>query len=229
MRVDYKKKTEIKEITTQVKVFIAFDGTEFENRDECERYEEEQQCKLIQDIEQCRAADGFCGFDGNQHNEDNFYSWFKPKNADEIERLNQCFSGLALITDDIGQWVGIEFNDSYECCSVSYLDSCISYAMNMLKKFGFDMNINKNEPKALGDQVTKIPIGNGYLDVRASIDPDYPGLDVEFIPETESDGTYRTWPRVLIERPQGEKLRVLVWADPRSEDYSDEIEFGEDF
>ena len=89
------------------------------------------------------------------------------------------------------------------------------------------MNINKNEPKALGDQVTKIPIGNGYLDVRASIDPDYPGLDVEFIPETESDGTYRTWPRVLIERPQGEKLRVLVWANPRSEDYSDEIEFGE--
>ena len=36
MRVDYKKKTEIKEITTQVKVFIAFDGTEFENRDECD-------------------------------------------------------------------------------------------------------------------------------------------------------------------------------------------------
>ena len=52
---------------------------------------------------------------------------------------------------------------------------------------------------------------------------------MEFIPETESDGTYRTWPRVLIERPQGEKLRVLVWANPRSDDYSDEIEFWEDY
>ena len=63
MRVDYKKKTEIKEITTQVKVFIAFDGTEFENRDECEKYETEQRNLLRQDIEKCHEADGYPGFD----------------------------------------------------------------------------------------------------------------------------------------------------------------------
>ena len=137
-----------------------------------------------------------------------------------------------MTVSDIDQWIGIEYDDDHKCCSISYLDSCINYAKKLLEKFGLTMEIKskiESEAKALGDRVTTLPIGNGYLDIRASVDPDYPGLDVEFIPDNETDGTYRTRPRVLIERPNGEGLRVLVWADPRSEDYSDEIEFGEDF
>ena len=232
MRVDYKKKTEIKEITTQVKVFIAFDGAEFENRYECEKYETEQRNILRQGIESCRDADGYPGFDGNCHSDENFYCWIRPKNEEEIEKLNQCYSGLDLTVSDIDQWIGIEYDDEHKCCGISYLDSCINYAKKLLEKFGLTMKLRskkESEGKALGDRVTKLPIGNGYLDIRASVDPDYPGLDVEFIPDNETDGTYRTRPRVLIERPNGEGLRVLVWADPRSEDYSDEIEFGEDF
>lgn len=74
-----------------------------------------------------------------------------------------------------------------------------------------------------------IPIKDGHLDISVSQDPNYPGLDVEFvkdnIPEDE------TSPRVLIEAPFDEtknefdNLRVLIWADPKSEDYSDKIEF----
>lgn len=78
-------------------------------------------------------------------------------------------------------------------------------------------------------KIYSMPIKGGYLDIRISQDPSYPGLDIEFIKDNES-GT-ETKPRVLIESPfdetkgEFENLRVLVWADPASEDYSDEIEF----
>ena len=103
----------------------------------------------------------------------------------------------------------------------------------------------------------KLPIKGGYLDIRASQDPEYPGLDIEFVstcphcengdcalsPEgnpcrgSESEQyacayrdnyEYRTRPRVLIERPEDTGiLRCLVWGDPKGEDYSDCIEFEE--
>ncbi len=74
----------------------------------------------------------------------------------------------------------------------------------------------------------KLPIKGGYLDIRTSIDPDYPGLDIEFIPDNEDmENDPKTRPRVLIERPAGtDKLRCLVWGDPKSEDYSECIEFA---
>ena len=31
-----------------------------------------------------------------------------------------------------------------------------------------------------------IPIRNGFLDIRVSQDPDYPGLDIEYISDKES-------------------------------------------
>lgn len=71
----------------------------------------------------------------------------------------------------------------------------------------------------------EIKLETGKLVVDKALDPDYPGVDIEFIPNNESDDDPLTRPRVLIEQPKGEKLRVLVWADPKSEDYSDNIEF----
>lgn len=71
----------------------------------------------------------------------------------------------------------------------------------------------------------KVETKFGTLIADAATDPDYPGIDVEFIrngDEKESG----TRPRVLIEIPQEDPvLRCLIWNDPNSEDYSDEIEF----
>lgn len=101
----------------------------------------------------------------------------------------------------------------------------------------------------------KLPLGDGYLDIRVSQDPEYPGLDIEYIrtcphsvngecelsPEenlcrgSESEmyacaymgnNESHTRPRVLIELPKDTgKLRCLVWGDPKSEDYSECVEF----
>ena len=72
----------------------------------------------------------------------------------------------------------------------------------------------------------RLPIKNGYLDIRASQDPDYPGLDIEYIDDKESNDDPHTRPRVLIECPKDTNtLRALVWGDADSEDYDTDVEF----
>ena len=64
----------------------------------------------------------------------------------------------------------------------------------------------------------------GYLAIDKSRDPDYSGVDIEFVPDNEKELLY-TRPRVVIEKPKGEKLRCLIWNNKSSEDYSDKIIF----
>ena len=75
----------------------------------------------------------------------------------------------------------------------------------------------------------KLPIKNGYLEIIASADPDYPGLDVEYKSDNERnipDNQLHTQPRVLIECPKNtDMLRCLVWGDAKQEDYTECIEF----
>lgn len=82
-----------------------------------------------------------------------------------------------------------------------------------------------------------MPIRNGFLDIRVSQDPDYPGLDIEYISDKESElprEEIMTRPRVLIENPNPDEedikntdLRVLIWGRKDSEDYTDKIVFDD--
>lgn len=69
-----------------------------------------------------------------------------------------------------------------------------------------------------------IPLEGGTLIAERSLDPDYPGIDIEFIPDGNAETAY-TYPRVVVEKPKGKKLRCLVWGNKDSEDYTDKIEF----
>lgn len=76
------------------------------------------------------------------------------------------------------------------------------------------------------DVTYRLPIKNGYLDIRASLDPEYPGLDIEYIDNNESMYDPHTRPRVLIECPKDTNtLRALIWGDADSEDYDTDVEF----
>ncbi len=72
-----------------------------------------------------------------------------------------------------------------------------------------------------------LKIKDGYLDIRVSQDPEYPGLDVEYISNNEDKGnSLKTRPRVLIECPKDTNvLRALIWGNPDNEDYSDSVDF----
>ncbi len=75
--------------------------------------------------------------------------------------------------------------------------------------------------------IYRLPIKNGYLDIRASLDPDYPGLDIEYIDEKTNweANPKQSRPRVLVECPKDTNiLRALIWNDPDKEDYQEEVD-----
>ena len=71
----------------------------------------------------------------------------------------------------------------------------------------------------------KVRVDGGYLIATESGDTDYPGICVEFIADNERDDALSR-PSVLIEKPVGDELRVLIWADEDVEDYTTEIKFN---
>lgn len=70
----------------------------------------------------------------------------------------------------------------------------------------------------------EVRVNGGYFRVNESQDADYPGIDVEFIANGDF-GQNLSRPRVLFEKTIDGQLRVLVWNNKDSEEYTDEIMF----
>lgn len=73
-----------------------------------------------------------------------------------------------------------------------------------------------------------VRVKNGWLVATKSPDPDYPGIDVEYIVDNDKikvkDALSR--PRVLIEYPTDDSysLRALIWNNPHNEDYEEAVD-----
>lgn len=68
-------------------------------------------------------------------------------------------------------------------------------------------------------------VNGGEIVATLSDDPNYPGIDVEFVPDDDAHFV-KSQPRVLFEMPKAsQELRMLVWEDPQNEDYTQEIVF----
>lgn len=68
-----------------------------------------------------------------------------------------------------------------------------------------------------------VPVKGGNLVATSSPDPNYPGIDVEFLSKYDIGNT-ASRPRVLIEQPSDSlEVRALIWDNPDSEDYTNEI------
>ena len=74
------------------------------------------------------------------------------------------------------------------------------------------------------DGVIELKLENGIIRVTQGLDSEYPGIDIEFIANNDN-GENASRPRVIMEKPKGENVRVLVWDDPNQEDYTHDIEF----
>ncbi len=70
-----------------------------------------------------------------------------------------------------------------------------------------------------------------YLKVEQSTDPDYLGVDIEFCSKViDSTDAAVTYPRVCIEQNKASgQVRVLIWDNPLSEDYTREIPLTDAF
>lgn len=67
-----------------------------------------------------------------------------------------------------------------------------------------------------------VKVNGGHLVATISQDPDYPGIDIEYIADKDN-GENLSRPRVLVEWPNDDTLRALIWNNPNDEDYTKEI------
>lgn len=132
----------------EVTTYIAVDGKEFKSLDDCYQHEDNLKKKELESclngIEENLAAEGFTPLDGCEYYEYHNYRWFKPKNIEEVEVLNDYF-GLAygpLDKDDIDEWVCIEETD--DDAYTAYLRDSIRQIQTFLSLFGYKVTIEKS-------------------------------------------------------------------------------------
>lgn len=86
---------------------------------------------------------------------------------------------------------------------------------------------SQESDELFGTQKIVVRIQGGHLVATEATDPDYPGIDVEFVSDSDN-GEYASRPRILFEKSvEDGELRVLIWEDKTSEDYTNEIIFEE--
>ena len=73
----------------------------------------------------------------------------------------------------------------------------------------------------MSDQLV-VKVNGGCLVATKSQDPEYPGIDVEYIAD-DDNGQMMSRPRVLVEYPVNDCLRVLIWNNPNNENYTEDI------
>lgn len=92
------------------------------------------------------------------------------------------------------------------------------------------------DAKEIKGGVYRLPVKNGYFEIVVSTDDEYPGIDIEFRPNTEPDHPVYSGPRILFEQenyddpddPSEKKygeIHAYVWGDPDGEDRSEKIVF----
>lgn len=83
------------------------------------------------------------------------------------------------------------------------------------------------EAKSQGrPQYIDVNVPGGFIRATACNDPDYPGIDIEFVPDKNGNPEALSLPRVLFEKPvEDGKLRAIVWGDEMKEDPTLKVEF----
>ena len=140
------------ELIPQVRtIYIAEDGTEFPYSSSCKAYEDDlkrkQGMEAIAKIETCDALKNCMSFDGGlYYSEDDRTYWYRPKNEDEIEKLNDAFCGAYyrdFETSMVGKWLCVNVDSDDDLSSITTLDEMITYASDVLSKLGYDLTVTK--------------------------------------------------------------------------------------
>lgn len=145
-----------KEVKTEVEVFIAENGEEFDSQIECENYERKlRRNKLLHVIEKIEKADidmppmGYEYVDTDRYT----YFWFNPKSEQEIAALGEYFwfDHDIISSDYIRKWVGVEFEggpDIEDFEGDAYLlelDVSIKRTVEFYEALGYCIEISKSD------------------------------------------------------------------------------------
>lgn len=145
-------------VTVDRTIYIAEDGQEFNDYYQCDKHEKnllrEKQLEALKSIEYKESMDDVTPLDGGEYYESHDYRWYRPKNIEEIELLNDVFKvedSDTLTEVDIGEWICFESYDISSCDAESTYISLLSDSIRQIKwfleQFGYEISIKENEKK----------------------------------------------------------------------------------
>lgn len=140
MKVETKQQVDVRNVT----VYIADDGTEFDNCWKCQQYEIEKVHKpLLDKLTQCEELKWYTNFDGQEYPEHHEYRWYFIRDENDISILDKVYSDtIDSYSKYIGKWVCVETDDEGNAW-VSTIDDGINYATTVLKALGYKVEITK--------------------------------------------------------------------------------------
>ena len=104
--------------TTYQTVYIADDGTEFDDRQACIDYEntilQTAEDRFMERITNCPELVDFPPFDGGEHSEFNKYLWIKPDNCVFATTLNESIDYARKVLKELGYEMIIKEADKNE-------------------------------------------------------------------------------------------------------------------
>lgn len=134
----------IKVTSSNVAVYVADDGTEFENCWKCQQYEREQLHKpLLDELIQCDRLINYANFNGQEYPEHHDYGWYFIRDMEDLAILENVYPDTVdLNSRYVGKWICLETDD--DCNGwVTTIDEGISYATFVLNKLGYRVEITK--------------------------------------------------------------------------------------
>ena len=123
-----------------VMVYIADDGTEFDNKIDCENYEWEKLNKpLLEKLHRCNDADDMPNVHGGFVSDYNSYEWYFIRSGEDIDILNKVYNA-GLTGKEIGEWVCVEHDDMCDAWFTTASDG-VEYAKELFTKLGYKVDI----------------------------------------------------------------------------------------
>ena len=143
--MEIKIRKELKE--TEYKIYVSTDGEEFYSEHACIAHERklrrEELAEKLKNIEENVDVRDWSPLDGCEYAEYHDYIWFKPKNIEEANVLNEYFDIQYHPIDEkmIGQWICLEIAEG-EVYVIS-LESSLRQIPVFLEKFGYKVTIER--------------------------------------------------------------------------------------
>lgn len=137
--------------TKKVNKYVAFDGTEFKDKWDCEEYEYRAYRKMLEernDIVYSENLDGYVPLDCEySYDDEDSYCWYKPLTKEAVDFINKMHdtdtvNGVSY--SGIGEWVCFEKNSDGEFYPYYFEDS-VRAAIDLFKALGYNMFLEKIE------------------------------------------------------------------------------------
>lgn len=139
-------KEKIELVKKATKVFVAYDGKEFERKIDCLEYEREQKLKSVEHLK-IRELEDVPPINCEEVRDDYTYTWYKVNNKEEFDLLNDCYDGSLSQVNSYPEIICVE--EDYDGYTWNYyLSDMFKHTEQFWKDLGYTVSFESLKENA---------------------------------------------------------------------------------